>query len=96
MTVPNADLAVPEVDLDRVAQAAKFVSAEAVRMHLHRLMERINQQTCRITKGIDGGGGLNDYTVIVEQIWTLTGEALTLAAQLDVLASIARTAKEQA
>jgi hypothetical protein len=81
-------------EIDRVAQAAQFTGIDGVRAHLRRLIERINQQGDRITKSMDGGKSIDDYTQIVQEINDLTGEALTTAAQLDVLASIARTAKE--
>ncbi|QKW15472.1 hypothetical protein [Verrucosispora sp. NA02020] len=81
-------------DLDQVAQAARFISVDAARMHLRRVIERIDQQCARITKSMDAGRSIDDYTQIVQQINNLTGEALTVAAQLDVFASIARTVDE--
>ncbi|TDC34207.1 hypothetical protein E1211_17825 [Micromonospora sp. 15K316] len=81
-------------DLDRVAQAARFTSVEAVRLHLRRVIERINQQGNRVIGYMDAGRTHDDYTQVVQQISELAGEALTLAAQLDVLASIARSMEE--
>ncbi len=81
-------------EIDRVAQAARFTGIDGVRAHLRRLIERINQQGDRVIKSMDGGKSIDDYTQIVQEINDLTGEALTTAAQLDVLASIARTVKE--
>ncbi|WP_433460608.1 hypothetical protein [Micromonospora sp. CA-248212] len=87
-------MALAAEDLDRVAQAARFTGIDGVRARLRRLIERIQQQGDRIAKSMDGGKSIDDYTQIVQEINDLTGEALTVAAQLDVLASIARTAKE--
>ncbi|MEU7170212.1 hypothetical protein ABZ949_01820 [Micromonospora tulbaghiae] len=77
-----------------MAQAARFTSIDGVRAHLRRLIERIHQQGDRVINSMDAGTSIDDYTQIVQEINDLTGEALTVAAQLDVLASIARTVKE--
>ncbi len=80
--------------LEAVAKAARFTSTDAIRMHLRRTIERINQQGDRIIRAMESDNSIDDYTQIVQAINDTVGEALTVAAQLDVLASIARTVDE--